>query len=165
MKNLANYITACRIVGALALLLTRPLSAWFYILFIFCGGTDMVDGLIARRTGTESKTGAALDSIADVVLVAVCLYMLLPIVDLPLWICIWVAVIAVIKIINIISGYAYRRSFTMLHTAANKVTGALMFMLPLTLGFLDIRYSAACICAVATFAAVQEGHFIRTGRE
>ena len=47
----------------------------------------------------------------------------------------------------------------------NKVTGILLFILPLTFSVVPLKYSAIPICAVATFAAVQEGHFIRTGRD
>ena len=36
--------------------------------------------------------------------------------------------------------------------------------MPLTAGFIDLRYSAAIVSAIAVFAAVQEGHYIRTGR-
>ena len=35
---------------------------------------------------------------------------------------------------------------------------------PLTLPVLALTYSAPVVCAAATFAAVQEGHFIRTGK-
>lgn len=44
-------------------------------------------------------------------------------------------------------------------------TGALLFVLPLTLPFINLKYSALAVCLVATFAAIQEGHFIRTGKE
>ncbi len=37
------------------------------------------------------------------------------------------------------------------------------FMLPLTLTFIDLKYSGAIASAAATFAAIQEGHLIRTG--
>ena len=47
----------------------------------------------------------------------------------------------------------------------NKITGLLLFLLPLTLNIIEIKYSSAIVCAVATFSAVQEGHFIRIGRE
>lgn len=53
----------------------------------------------------------------------------------------------------------------LLHTRANKLTGALLFLLPLSLGFLNISYTAVPLCALASFAAIQEGHFIRTGRD
>ncbi len=45
----------------------------------------------------------------------------------------------------------------------NKVTGILLFALPLTLTVIDLKYSGAAVSAVATFAAIQEGHLIRTG--
>ena len=49
-----------------------------------------------------------------------------------------------------------------LHTIANKVTGVLLFVgVPLTL-FLDSIIPMVLVAVVATFAAVQEGHFIRT---
>ena len=44
----------------------------------------------------------------------------------------------------------------------NKLTGLLLFLLPLTLQVIDLEYSAVLIGAVATFAAVQEGYLIRT---
>lgn len=47
----------------------------------------------------------------------------------------------------------------------NKVTGVLLFVLPLTFSIVPLKYSSLPVCAVATFAAVQEGHFIRTGRD
>jgi len=37
-------------------------------------------------------------------------------------------------------------------------------MLPLTLSFIEMKYSAIFVCVAETFAAIQEGHFIRTGR-
>ena len=51
------------------------------------------------------------------------------------------------------------------HSFMNKATGALLFLLPLTIPAAPLKYSAIVVCAVATFAAIQEGHFIRTGRE
>lgn len=40
-----------------------------------------------------------------------------------------------------------------------------MFLLPLTLSLIELEYSAVIVCAVATFAAIQEGYFIRMGSE
>ena len=34
----------------------------------------------------------------------------------------------------------------------------------LTLSFFDLKYSAVVVCCFATFAAIQEGHFIRTNK-
>ena len=70
-----------------------------------------------------------------------------------------------IKIINLLSGYVLRKEIVVLHTVMNRVTGILLFALPLTLSFIALNYSGAVVGAVATFAAIQEGHLIRTGAE
>ena len=51
--------------------------------------------------------------------------------------------------------------FIRLIPVLDKLTGALLFILPLTLQFVDLSYSAAVVCCFATFSAVQEGHYIR----
>ena len=50
-----------------------------------------------------------------------------------------------------------------MHSIINKVTGGLLFVFPLTLGFIDIRYSAVVVCMAATIAAVYEGYLILAG--
>ena len=124
----------------------------------------MSDGIIARKTNTVSEFGSKFDSAADFVFVTVCLIKILPAMDIPTWLYVWTAVIALIKFINIISGYVVQKRFVTVHTAMNKVTGALLFMLPLTLTIVPLKYTGILICIIATFAAVQEGHFMRTGR-
>lgn len=161
---MANLITGIRILASAALLLCQPLSPAFYVMYLIAGISDMIDGPLARKTGTDSDFGAKLDTIADFTLVAACLYKLLPILDVPGWLYGWIALIVLIKIVNLVSGYVVQKRLVILHTPMNKATGALLFLLPLTLSLIELKYSAIPICAVATFAAVQEGHFIRTGR-
>lgn len=72
-KNLANIITMMRVVLSLPLLLSEPLSPSFYILYCLCGLSDMVDGFVARRTNSESRFGERIDSLADIVFVAMVL--------------------------------------------------------------------------------------------
>ena len=161
---MANIITGIRIFCSIALLFFPAFSPAFYVLYVAAGFSDMIDGTVARKTGTVSAFGSKLDTVADLVFVCCCLIKLIPILHIPAWLMIWIIVIAVIKAINLISGYVMRREFVALHTVMNKITGALLFILPLTVRIIDFRYSAAVVCAAATFAAVQEGHFIRTGR-
>lgn len=162
---MANILMVSRMVLAVFLLFVRPFSGIFCVCFIAGGLTDMADGYAARRAGTESSFGARLDSAADLVFTAVCLVKLLPVVRLRLWLWIWIAGIAVIKVINLISGYVCQGKFVMLHTAANKGTGFLLFLLPLCIRFLDLHAAAVPVCVIATFAAIQEGHLIRTNHE
>ena len=164
MKHIANIITDSRIVFSIALLFFPPLSSAFYVLYAAAGLTDMIDVTVARKTNTVSVLGAKLDTIADFVFVAVGLIKLLPILDVPAWLWIWIGVIALIKVINMISGYVTQKKWIAPHTVMNKVTGALCFLLPLTLSFIELKYSAIVVCSIATFAAIQEGHFIRIER-
>ena len=124
----------------------------------------MIDGTIARTRGTESKFGSKLDTIADIVFIAAAAYKILPVMEIPKSIWLWTGMIALIKIINIISGFVVEKQFVSVHTVANKITGLLLFLLPLTMAVVELRYSAFVVCVVATFAAIQEGHFIRTGK-
>ncbi|MGN1094868.1 MAG: CDP-alcohol phosphatidyltransferase family protein [Eubacteriales bacterium] len=161
---MANIITVCRILLSIALLFFPAFSPQFYILYLSAGFSDMIDGMVARKTNTASESGARLDTIADFVFAIVCLIKLLPVIDIPTWLWIFIAVIAVIKIINIASGFIIQKRFVAEHTVINKITGFLLFILPLTFHFIDLKYSAAVLCALALFAAIQEGHYIRTGK-
>ncbi len=162
---MANLITSCRILFSLLLLFFPALSPGFYGLYLAAGLSDMLDGFVARRTNSASPLGAKLDSMADLVFLAVCLIKLLPVLALPVWLWVWVGLIALLRLVNVVSGFVRRKKLVLLHTRANKLTGALLFLLPLSLGFLNIAYTAVPLCALASFAAIQEGHFIRTGRE
>lgn len=159
---MANIITCIRIVCSIALLFFPAFSPAFYALYLAAGISDMIDGTVARKTGTASALGSTLDTVADFVLVCCCLIKLLPILHIPTWLLIWIIVIAVIKAINLVSGYVMRKEFVAVHSVMNKITGILLFVLPLTLSFVPLPYSGALVCAAATFAAVQEGHRIRT---
>ena len=161
---MANVITGLRILTSLALLFCPVFSPIFYVLYLLAGLTDMVDGIIARKTNTVSEFGSRFDSIADLVFVAVCLIKILHVMDIPIWLYVWTAVIALIKMINIVYGYVMQRRFASVHSAMNKVTGGLLFILPLIVSIIPIIYTGITICSVATFAAIQEGHFIRTGK-
>ena len=160
---MANIITCIRIICSTALLFCPAFSPAFYVLYIIAGVSDMADGAVARKMGTVSEFGSKLDTAADFVLVAVCLIKLIPVICAPVWLIIWITVIAAIKAVNLISGYIMRKEIVVLHTAMNKVTGILLFALVPALKFIDIEYSGAAVCAAATFAAIQEGHLIRTG--
>ncbi len=151
--------------AAIVLLFCPVFSPAFYVFYIAAGLSDMLDGFAARKTNIVSKLGARLDTIADFVFVAVCLIKLLPVLRIPAWLYAWTGIIALIKFVNVISGFAVQKKFVAVHSVMNKATGVLLFLLPLTLPAVPLKYPAIVVCAAATFAAVQEGHLIRTGRE
>lgn len=158
---IANLVTLCRIVFSLIMLFFPVFSSMFYVWYIMAGITDMIDGTIARKLGTESDFGGKLDTVADIIFVASAAYKVLPVLDINIVIWIWIGAIAVIKVINVISGYVMKKQFVAIHSLANKITGAVLFLLPLSIAFIDIKYSSIFICVIATFAAIQEWCFIR----
>ena len=86
------------------LLFFPALSPAFLVLYTAGGISDMIDGAVARRTGTVNDFGSKLDTFADIMFAAVCLIKLLPVLDVPVWLYVWVAVIAVIKFSSITAG-------------------------------------------------------------
>ena len=160
-KRIANILTSCRILGSVLLLFFPAFSLGFYIVYFFCGFSDMLDGTIARKTNTVSSFGSKLDTAADFVFMAVCVVKLLPKMNIPVWLWIWIAVIAIVKFTNIIWGFIRRKKLVDYHTFLNKTTGLLLFFLPLTLQFIVPTYSFAVVCTIATIAAIQEGYLYR----
>ena len=164
VKLIANILTGCRLFGSILLLFFPAFSVAFYIIYLFCGFSDMIDGTIARKTNSTSKFGSQLDTIADLVFVVTAMIRWLPAIHLPGWLWIWGGMIAIIKISNIIWGYISKKEFIYLHTIMNKITGLLLFLLPLTLSFVEVKYSSIVICSVATFAAIQERVSIKANK-
>ena len=160
---MANSLTICRIVLCVVLLKTDAFSPAFFLAYALAGLTDMLDGYVARKTNSASELGTRLDSIADLVLVIVCLEKLLPAIDVPIWLWAWVAAIASVKVVNMASGLVVERRLVMPHTVANKVAGLVAFLVPFVIPLFGIAAPSIIACTVATFAAVQEGHLIRTG--
>ena len=161
---MANALTICRIALSVALLIPAAFSPAFFVLYTLAGVTDMFDGYVARRTGTESELGARLDSIADLTLVVVCLVKILPAIAAPTWLWIWMAAIVLVKAANVVSGLLVEKRLVMPHTIANKAAGLAVFLVPFAIPVFGIIAPAIIACAVATFAAIQEGHVIRTGK-
>ena len=106
---MANAISIIRIPASIALLFCRAFSPAFYVFYIAAGLSDMLDGFVARKTDTVSKLGTRLDTIADFVFVVVCLIKLLPVLRIPAWLYAWIGIIALIKVVNIVSGFAVQK--------------------------------------------------------
>ena len=159
-KHIANIITSCRILGSILLLLFPAFSVAFCIIYLLCGFSDIIDGTIARKTNSAGKFGSKLDTVADLIFVAVSLFKFVPTIHIPRWLWIWVCAIAFIKISNIIWGYVSKKQFISLHTIMNKVTGLLLFLLPLTISFVELKYTAIVVCFIATLSAIQEGVYV-----
>ena len=162
MKRIPDLLSMSRIVLCLPLLMLDTMTVPFWTLYLIAGLTDILDGFLARRWDVESKFGARLDSLADFVFVIAVGYKLFPWLKLPAALWMMIGLIALIKVINAISSFVVKHRVAFLHTKANKLTGFLLFIGMMVIGqsyFVPVAWAIACI---ALFAAIQEGHLIRS---
>ena len=125
----------------------------------------MIDGAIARKTGAVSTFGAKLDTVADFVFMLVSAIKILPLMCIPIWLWIWILLVALIKICNIALVFIQKKKLISIHSVLNKATGFALFLLPLSLTFVEPVYSVVTICILASIAGMQEVYFILKGQE
>ncbi len=120
-RFLPNALSLLRLLGSLMLLCAER---GFLPLYGLLGLTDVLDGYLARRWHTESRSGAALDSVADLLFLAVCLYRLLPGPVLPRWLWVLAAAAALLQgsAFVLLRGCPERR-----HSRLNRLTGLCLF--------------------------------------
>ena len=159
---MANIISCIRIVCGIALTFCSPFTKTFYALYILGGISDVLDGFIARRLNIESELGSKLDTVADIVFVSVVLIKVIGAVYIPIWIIVWVICIAIIKCVSIIKGMVKNHTLVSEHTVLNKVTGVLLFAIPLCIKsfpWQPVFILVILTCIAATIAAVQEWYY------
>lgn len=157
-KYLANSISIIRIFLSASLLFMYKNTSLFIAVYLICGLSDVLDGYIARKTNTQSIIGAKIDSAADFVMFIVItitiirwlgheIFPLLPLL---------IAVI-LIRVINLIYSKFKYGTYVFIHTYANKITGLLVFAVPVV--YVISRNNAALVfvCIVSIISAVEEG--------
>jgi CDP-diacylglycerol--glycerol-3-phosphate 3-phosphatidyltransferase len=156
MKHAANILTGLRIVLTLmipAFLNDRTLCV---VLFATAGLTDVLDGVVARRTGTSSRLGARLDSLADMV-IGVMIACAVVWAGGALWAFMpYLIAVAAIRLANLAIAACRFRQFAVIHTWGNKLTGLLIFV-----GFgvyilTDNLTALIPVIAVAALSALEE---------
>ncbi len=153
---IANVITVSRVLFSLLSFVFAPFSVPFTVLYLLCGVSDVLDGFLARKLHTVSETGAVLDSVADLLFAVVCAVKILPVLHIPLWIWIWTALIAAVKVTCIAIASRKTHKLAIAHSFGNKLTGLLLFLLPLSTYIADVKYTAAVVCIAATVTTAGE---------
>ena len=155
-QNAANLITLFRIAAAAALVFVPPYSGPFWLCYLGGGFSDLLDGAVARLLKQQSPAGAKLDSIADLMWVSALLFSMLGSIRLPSWLWQWIVCIALLRIAGYGIGFYRYRTFSALHTDANKAAGALIFLFPMLYKQWGISVAGAIVCFAALAAAVEE---------
>ena len=144
VKQIPNIITCIRIAGAAAIIHLKAMSLPFLIVYGVCGITDVLDGAIARLTHSESKFGSRLDSVADLFFLGAMAYKIVPLcltlLPAPCWIVMGTNT-AIHIVAYIVCAFKFKK-MSALHTYANKVMSALIFLFPFTLiGEIELLYT------------------------
>ena len=157
MKHIANMLTGLRIVLSLLILAFLDDRITVFILFTAAGLTDLLDGIIARRTGTASRLGAKLDSAADIVMFGVMIVCAIVRAGVALWALVpWLAAVAAVRVGNLVIAALRFKTFAVIHTWGNKLTGVLIFV---AFGVYILADSLAALIpavAVAGLSALEE---------
>lgn len=156
IKNLANTITVTRLVCAAILLFTVPFSSLFWVFYIYCGVSDIADGLIARLMKQQSNFGATLDSIADMAFFCAAVIAVIPTIVIPFWGWICVMITELIRIITYWIGYKKYHTFSALHTYLNKITGGFLFGAPAFYLKLGVTGTGVILCLLAILSTCEE---------
>lgn len=156
MNYIANILTASRFLFAVGMVLAAPSSSVFWVCYLGGGVSDLLDGPAARALHIQSDVGATLDSAADLVFAAAIAVVVLRNVQLPAWLWVCAGCIAVVRLAGYGVGFIKYRTFSALHTYANKATGALIFAFPILYAALGLTASGVILCVAALFSSVEE---------
>lgn len=154
-KHIANIVSLSRVAGAIILFFCKDISALFLSVYVFCGITDLIDGPIARKTGSSSYLGATLDTVGDVLTYLALTKILVAKKLVPSWILIWIISAGVLfGICALISNCRFKK-FYLPHTWLGKIFGGSVFVLPIAMQFMPGEIWMSVICTVASINALE----------
>lgn len=157
---MANILTGIRILCGILIMCFPAFSGWYYFFYLLGGFTDAIDGTVARKMGEVTDFGSKFDTVADFVFVIAVAIKIIGNLRVPLWLLIWIIMIALIKIGSHLAGYFKYHELKTVHSALNKVCGGVTFIVPLLLGG-DYAWQAKAlfviaVCVLTSVAAIAE---------
>ncbi len=156
--NAPNIITTMRILGTIAMMFTTIFTTEFYVIYTFCGITDVLDGFVARMTKKTTEFGAKLDSVADLMFYGTMLFKLLPnlLTALPNAMPVMIASLIAIRVCSyMIAAFRYKK-FASLHTYMNKASGFSCFLMPYLVKFFPEFIVYWIVYIIALIAGLEE---------
>jgi len=133
-----NAFSIARILLCIPLAILTPLTFFYIILFALAAVTDTIDGQLARRIkDAKSELGATLDSIADVCLVSIIIFAIMP--SMQIWGWLWISYVCVLTLKVFAStgiGYIRFKEVVSLHTISFKILVTFLFCYPILYYFI-----------------------------
>ncbi|SEO03620.1 CDP-diacylglycerol--glycerol-3-phosphate 3-phosphatidyltransferase [Amphibacillus marinus] len=166
IKYIPNLLSLVRVSIAICLLFLSPYQLLFWVLYLSCGLSDMVDGAIARRFKVQSDLGSKLDSFADFVFVFSLLLTLIRYHSMSVWLLTVILLVVIIKMTTLLIGYIKHRQFIVQHTVSNKVAGLTLFVyFPIYFHVAQPVVLLVTISLIAIYVSCQEAIVVIKGVE
>lgn len=157
IKIIPNTLSIFRIILSGLLIVSFPYKTIFIIIYLLSGFTDILDGFIARKYNIETKLGAKLDSIADIILYTVLLIIFFIWFRTILIKYKWLIIITItIRVSTIIIGIVKFKNIVFIHTVANKITGVMIFCIPIYIIVLNSNILVLVAVLAPIISALEE---------
>ncbi len=166
MKKIPMILTFTRCIVPFLFFFLEPFSIPFFIAFFYCCASDVLDGVLARLLHTVTPLGSRLDSFADFIFVVITTAVLLPTLQLPLFLTAWICGIFLVKFaIFLTCFFKYQKLVIGVHTLANKVAGLAFAIYPLLAFLSDPVAPAGFLCFLASVAVLEELALVMSSKE
>jgi len=138
LKYLPNALSLTRLALCIPLIFLSPFTLLYIVILAVASITDSLDGQLARRIKNgASELGATLDSVADVCLIAVIIFVMMP--KMLLWGWLWIAFACVLILKVTVStgiGFIRFKEIISLHTITLKILATFLFIHPIIYYFI-----------------------------
>ena len=138
LRHIPNILSLSRIPFSIAMLFLAKTNIYaFLVTYAIAGINDVLDGFLARRFHWESKLGAKLDSIGDVVfLICAVIAVIFGVEEIKLHpsIYVGVGVIALVRVINMLITWIKFRQWGFIHNLFVKYASVpIFFLVPISI--------------------------------
>ena len=154
-KQAANIISGSRIVVAGILFCFSSITGWFLALYCYCGISDLVDGPVARKTGSTSTLGAMLDTVGDILTYLALAKIFIQHKYVPTWVVVWMLCTAVGFAVSGFIALKRFGKFSLVHSLFGKILGITVFVMPFAQKWGFGVVWMAVICTVSSIAAIE----------
>ena len=165
MKYVPNMLSFMRLLLIIPLMFLTPFELPFMIIYVVAGVSDMIDGPLARKFNVVSQFGAALDGGADFLMILVVVFRILPLIELPAWVIIWIFIVIGMKFLGVIIGYLRHKKLILMHTYIGKFFVFSLFLFPVFYLFVDVVLLLTVLLVLATIVMVEDLYINITSKE
>ncbi|MGF7060788.1 CDP-alcohol phosphatidyltransferase family protein [Brassicibacter mesophilus] len=157
-KYIPNILSVLRIICSVLLILFINDRIGFVFLYFVIGLTDILDGFIARKFKLESEFGARLDSFADFIFYIMLVFIFTKLYSSIILVNYKVALVGIvfIRLLNLLLTKLKYKKFVFVHTIVNKISGVLLYFLPVIILFKQSDIIIWITLAFVFIAAIEE---------